>query len=137
MKKILFLCIALAAAATGFSQARFGIKGGVNLANQKVSVEVMGFGVSQDGDGIVGFHLGGVAEFPMGRHFAFRPELLFTGKGANMNVSFDDEEEETSKAKIRPYYLELPLNLVYGYNLASGTRLFLGGGPSLAYRSFW
>jgi len=37
MKKILFLFAFLSISLTSFSQVRFGVKAGLNLANQKIS----------------------------------------------------------------------------------------------------
>lgn len=135
MKKLLILCAVTALSVTVFSQARFGIKGGLNLANQKLKVSFMGQSADQSGDGIVAFHIGGVAEIPIAQHFAFRPELLLSGKGTN----FDGEDPDTGepiKAKFRPFYLELPLNVVYAHETATGLKLYAGAGPSIGYGIF-
>lgn len=134
MKQLLLLCTAMAVSATVFSQTRFGIKGGVNFANQKIKVSYMGESADQSGDGIVNFHVGGVAEIPIARNFAFRPELLLTGKGSNFEGTDDDDNPVT--AELRPFYLELPLNLVYVYEFPTGARFFGGAGPSIAYGIF-
>ena len=134
MKKFLFLCTAIAVSTTVFSQARFGIKGGVNLANQNIKVSFMGQSADQSGDGILGFHIGGVAEVPISPRIAFRPELLLSGKGSDFEGTDDDDNPIT--AKIRPFYLELPLNVVYTHEFPTGLRLYGGGGPSIAYGIF-
>lgn len=135
MKKFLFLCVAITVTSTVFSQARFGIKGGLNLANQKIKVSAMGQSYDQSGDGILSFHIGGVAEIPIATNFAFRPELLLSGKGSNMTVENPDTEEE-STGKFRPFYLELPLNFVYTHEFTTGLRFYGGAGPSIAYGLF-
>jgi hypothetical protein len=135
MKKFLFLCTAIAVSTTVFSQARFGIKGGLNLANQKLSASLMGQKFDQSGDGIVSFHVGGVAEIPIAPNFAFRPELLISGKGCDMTVIDPDTEEETT-GKFRPFYLEVPLNFVYKHEFPSGLGFYGGAGPSIAYGLF-
>ena len=135
MKRILFFLLACCIATVSFGQARFGLKAGANFANQKVSMNVMGANYSENGDGIVSFHIGGVAEIPLGKHFAFRPELLLSGKGADMAAQ-EDPGSERYTAKIRPYYLELPLNIVYKHKFPSDLSLFGGAGPSLAYGLF-
>lgn len=135
MKKLLFLCTALAVSVTVFSQVRFGIKGGLNLANQKLKASYMGQSASQSGDGIVAFHIGGVAEIPIAQNFAFRPELLLSGKGTNMQGE-DPNTGDPIDAKFRPFYLELPLNFVYAHELPTGLRLYGGAGPSVAYGIF-
>lgn len=135
MKKLLFLCAAIAASTASFSQARFGIKGGLSLPNQKVKVSLMGQSGSRTGDGIISFHLGGVAEIPIARNFAFRPELLLVGKGTNIDTE-DPNTGDPIEAKFRPFYLELPLNLTYVHEFPTGIRFFGGAGPSLAYGVF-
>jgi hypothetical protein len=134
MKKLLFLCAAFALSITVFSQARFGIKGGANFANQKIKVSLMGQDFDQSGDGIVSFHIGGVAEVPIAQNFAFRPELLLSGKG--MNFEGEDDNGDPVEAKIRPFYLELPLNVVYTHEFPTGLRFYGGAGPSIAYGLF-
>jgi hypothetical protein len=134
MKKLLFLTAAIVASVAVFSQVRFGVKGGLNLANQKVKVSLLGESISRTGDGIVSFHVGGVAEIPITQSFAFRPELLLSGKGTNL----DAEEDSTGnpvEAKFRPFYLELPLNFVYVHEFPT-LRFFTGFGPSIAYGIF-
>lgn len=134
MKKILLLCTVFAVSITVFSQPRFGIKGGLNLANQKIKLSVMGQDFDQSGDAILSFHIGGVAEIPITSYFSFRPELLLSGKG--MNFTGEDDNGDPLEAKIRPFYLELPLNFVYTYETPTGLRLFGGVGPSIAYGLF-
>jgi hypothetical protein len=135
MKKFLFLITAIAVSTTVFSQVRFGIKGGLNMANQKIKVSLMGQSYDQTGDGIVSFHVGGVAEIPIARNFAFRPELLLSGKGMNLDAE-DPDTEEPFTAKIRPFYLEVPLNVVYTHEFPAGLRFYGGAGPSIAYGLF-
>jgi hypothetical protein len=135
MKKLLFLCTALAVSVTVFSQVRFGIKAGANLANQKIKASFMGESAKQSGDGIVSFHIGGVAEIPIAQNFAFRPELLLSGKGANMDGE-DPNTGDPIKAEFRPFYLEVPLNFVYAYESPTGLRVFGGAGPSIGYGIF-
>jgi hypothetical protein len=135
MKKGLLLLFVFVGAATIVSaQARFGIKAGINVANQNVKLSYMGFTADQDGKAIVGFHVGGIAEVPLGTSFAFRPELILSGKGSNFTST--DDDGNTGTAKIRPYYLELPLNIVYRHSFPTGVKLYGGAGPSLAYGIF-
>jgi len=134
MKKITLLLLTVSIATGVTAQARFGIKAGVNIANQNVKLTYLGFSGDQNGDAIAGFHIGGVAEIPLGSNFSFRPELLLSGKGSNFKSVQDDSA--TATAKIRPWYLELPLNIVYHHALHSGTKLYGGAGPSLAYGLF-
>lgn len=135
MKKILLICIAVSTALAASTQTRFGIKGGLNLASERLTVSQMGFSVSKESDVMAGFHLGGVMEIPVAPHFSFRPELLLSAKGGNFDGSFADSTG-TQKVKMRPFYLELPLNMVYHYTWPTGLKFYGGAGPSIAYGIF-
>ena len=86
MKKIIL--VATAFFAFGFTNAqetKFGVKGGLNLANL----------TSSDGaKSLVGFNIGGFAEIKLDEKFAIQPELLYSGQGAkfqdvgNFNLNY-------------------------------------------------
>lgn len=133
MKKLLFLCTAIAVTTTVFSQVRLGIKGGVNFANQKIKASFMGQSAKESGDGIISFHIGGVAEIPLSPKFAFRPELLISGKGANFDGNLNGDP---GTVKMRPYYLEIPLNLAFTHDFPSGEHFYAGAGPSIGVGLF-
>jgi hypothetical protein len=135
MKKFLFLCTAIAVSTTVFSQqARFGIKGGVNLANQKIKASIPGMGSgSENGDGIVSFHIGGVAEIPFSPRFSFRPELLLSGKGTDLDGNLNGTP---GTAKFRPFYIEVPLNVVFTHDFPDGIHFYAGAGPSVGFGVF-
>ena len=75
MKKIIVIVLALFAVSTAYSQARFGVKGGVNISTYTVKYD--GKKVDDAFKAGVGFHVGGVAELSLGDMFAVQPELLF------------------------------------------------------------
>jgi hypothetical protein len=134
MKKIfLFTCILLSAIA-GFSQVHYGIKGGLNIANEVLSVEDNGVKISESGSTIASFHIGFFADIPVSKNVHFAPELLFSGKGSNFNSTNNNGDPD--KVKLRPYYLDIPLNILYTHNLSKGASLFLGAGPQFGYGLF-
>ncbi|HLK28420.1 MAG TPA: porin family protein [Puia sp.] len=136
MKKTFLFTLLLAVAVVGFSQVRFGIKGGLNLAGQLLHVKTMGIDVSESGKTIPSFHIGFFGDIPLSENVKFDPEILFNGKGANFNA-LDNNGGNTETAKVRPYYLNVPLNLLYYHKLKSGnTALFIGGGPDFGYGLF-
>ncbi|NII28272.1 PorT family protein [Pseudoflavitalea sp. X16] len=135
MKKILLLLLAVSSIALVSAQTpRFGIKAGINIANQNVKLTYMGMSADQNGDAIVGFHIGGVADIPLSPQFSFRPELLLSGKGSKFNGTDDDGNR--TEAEIRPYYLEVPLNFVYRHTFPTQLQFFGGFGPSIGYGIF-
>jgi len=114
---------------------RFGLRGGLNIANQKVTVSVLGQKASQSGDAIPSFHIGGMGEIQLSDIFFIQPSLLLSGKG--MNYSTQDDQGNDVNAKIRPFYLELPINLVVKTQLPNSNLMVYGGaGPSLGYGIF-
>ncbi len=135
MKKFYCFMLAVCAVSALHAQVRFGVKGGLNIANEKISLNYMGTKLSKSGDAIPSFHIGGVVEVPISKHFSFRPELLLSGKGSDLDAMMSGSST-TSKAKVRPYYLELPLNVVYRHQFPSHLTFFGGVGPSLAYGIF-
>jgi len=133
MKKILLLAALAVSAQALFAQGRFGLRAGVNFANQKIKVNAFGQNVSQTGDGIVSFHIGGTGEFPLAENIFVQPSLILTGKGMNFNGT--DDMGNDVKAKIRPFYLELPVNLIYKYPLDNFS-IFGGAGVAPAFGLF-
>ena len=70
---------------------RFGLRGGLNIANQKVTVSVLGQKASQSGDAIPSFHIGGMGEIQLSDIFFIQPSLLLSGKGMNYSTKMTRE----------------------------------------------
>lgn len=97
MKKLVFVAIATFGLilSANAQYAKFGAKGGLNLAN--VSGDD-----AEDTNMRTTFHVGGVFEFMLSDKFSFQPELLYSAQG----YTFEEEElEGTTKID----YLNLPL----------------------------
>ena len=139
MKKIITLCVSLAVFTAAHSQFRLGVKGGLNLANEKFKVSMMGTGGSKTGDMIASYQVGLISDVQLTNAFHFRPELILSSKGTNMSgLDFDTDGSgtgEEGKAKLRPTYVELPLNFVYYYK-GKGANIYIGGGPALSFGAF-
>jgi hypothetical protein len=130
--KSLFLCTFLVLSTIiGFSQTIFGIKGGLNLANQRLHVTGDGGSAGNGGSNIVSFQVGGFADIPLSTNFSFNPELLLSGEGSNFN---DDVTGEALRPRM--YYLRVPLNLNYVSVLPSGAKFFIGAGPDFGFGLF-
>lgn len=83
MKKIILS--AMAVFAFGFTNAqetKFGLKGGLNIANQKFEAQ----GNSMTANSIVGFQVGGFAEIKVAEKFAIQPEVLFSTEGSKLKA---------------------------------------------------
>ena len=112
MKKLLLLtAIAVLTFSTSQAQLALGAKAGANFAS-----------FSGDGaeglDGLTSFHVGAVANFPLGEMIALQPEVLFSSQGAS-------ESFEGIDAKIKLTYVNIPV--MVDVNIAEG--LSLQGGP--------
>lgn len=111
MKKILLT--AFAVAAFGVAQAQeemsFGAKAGLNIAN-------LGGDAETDGS-LMGFHVGGVAEFPISENFSVQPEVLYSMQGAK--YEFLGEE-----ADLKLSYINVPI--LAKYYIMEGLSLEVG-----------
>ncbi|WP_026714989.1 porin family protein [Flavobacterium daejeonense] len=87
MKKVVLSAIAVFVfGITNAQDTKFGIKGGVNFANQKFEAS----GSSMTANSIVGVQIGGLIEAKINDKFAIQPELLFSTEGSKLKA--DGEE---------------------------------------------
>ena len=103
------------------------LQGGLNLANVSVTDD----GHVDDAKTLTSFHAGIVGDIPLGSLLSFQPGLFFTGKGTE-STSGDPSSLTYFKATTNPYYIEMPLNLVFKTPQANGPRFFAGAGPYIA-----
>lgn len=121
MKKLLLVLVIAVSAFTVNAQVQFGVKAGVNFANQKYTYG----GVSVSPKSLLGFHAGVIANFGVGDKFIIQPGLLFSQKGAKIDengVTYTDTYN----------YLDIPINGVYKID-AGSVKILLNAGPSLSY----
>jgi hypothetical protein len=122
MKKIILFFVVLASSYNLFAQdLRIGVKGGLNLANQKINSGSF----SSKGTTIASFHAGFVLDIPLTERLYAQPQLLLTGKGSK-DFGFI----------FRPYYVELPLNIIYKYEINNGLKIYGGLGPGIGLGIF-
>lgn len=110
MKKLLQISIILmvvSISTQSFAQLRYGPKVGVNFATQKL---VFDGKTDNDVKTLVSFAIGGIADYAFSESLSFQPGLLFTEKGF---VYKDDDYKFSTKI----YYFEIPLNVVYKYDI--------------------
>src|SRR6266536_3188956 len=120
--KVLFIALSTTVFALGAKaqdKTTFGVRAGVNFQNLN--------GKDDEGHDLdykmkTGFNIGVNAEVPIAPDFYVQPGVLFSTKGAKMEITgFDD-------AKINLSYVEIPINLLYKPTLGAG-KLLLGFGP--------
>ncbi|WP_294822418.1 porin family protein [uncultured Flavobacterium sp.] len=116
MKKILLSAVAVMAfgAAAQAQEMKFGVKAGLNIANQGSDAETEG--------SRMGLHIGGVAEFKLSENFSIQPELLYSMMGSKVNTITEDLTVEEVDNKLD--YLTLPVLAKYyimeGLSLEAG-----------------
>lgn len=113
---LVFSVVALSSAQESNS---FGIKGGVNFSN--LYTEDV-----DDRNILFGFNAGLVAVLPFSDFLAVQPEILFSGKGAELKYNNAFVE---GKAKFRLNYIEVPVLL--RVNLTNNFSIQVG--PYIAY----
>ncbi|HVG12860.1 MAG TPA: porin family protein [Flavisolibacter sp.] len=109
--------------AQGSSQLRAGI----NLAN----VSVNDNGRVDDANSLTSFQVGFVGDVPLaGKFISLQPGVLFTGKGSKLQRG-TATENGYFKQTSNPYYIEVPVNLVFKAPIGGDNRFFIGAGPYL------
>ncbi|WP_418263613.1 porin family protein [Flavobacterium faecale] len=119
MKKTIALTLLLVGF-TSLTQAqsiRFGVKGGINYANQNGTDISRSFGDYNSTDAITSYHAGLVAEFKLFENLAIQPELLYSTQGAtykNAVEEFKNELGYISIPVVAKIYLSKSLSLEAG-----------------------
>lgn len=112
MKKAKCLFVALlsvagmsfAQAQANFGEFKWGLKGGVNFASMN------NLGIVEKDKTFVGPTGGGFCKIPLKHFVSIRPELLFSMKGATLDVP-TDVIGLRDRGRIRTGYVEVPLSL--------------------------
>jgi hypothetical protein len=134
MKKFFFCTLVLLFTTVCFGQVRYGIKGGLNIANEELSASQGGATASESGNSIPSFHIGGFAEIPISPNYSFVPEILLSGKGSDFPGT--DNLGNSTTVSFRPYYLDIPLDFVYNKKIQGGATFFIGAGPEFSIGLF-
>lgn len=121
MKKLLLVSVIVLFALTINAQVKFGLKAGLNIANQKFTSS----GITISGDSKIGFMAGAFLEAGS-PNFVFQPGVLFSQKGMKMS-------QGGSTAKLTLNYLDVPLNLVYKINASEDVKVLLLAGPTISF----
>lgn len=102
------------------------LKGGVNLAN----ISITNDGDVDENRSLVSFHIGLSGDVKLTSLLYLQPGIFFTGKGSKTE-SGDPNGNTWFRATSNPYYVELPVNLVFK-TPGKELRFFAGAGPYLA-----
>lgn len=127
MKKflsVMMVAMALMFASNANAQVKFGLKGGMNIT--KLSFDSQCFNSSNK----VGFFIGPMVKITVPLvGLSFDAAALYDQKEAE--VSYTGDTGGTSKVKMR--YVDIPVNVRYGWGLSSVANIFLFAGPQWSY----
>ena len=115
--KCCWVLIALFVFVSANAQIRFGVKGGVNIANATFNKDVYKL------DNVTGFHIGPVIDG------AFGPG----GVGIDAAILFSRKGFRTEPETVRNDFLEVPINLKFKFGLPL-VNPYLAFGPYLSFR---
>ena len=127
-KKLIFslaalMCFAITAGAQKSSAI---LRGGVNLAN----VSVTDNGGIDDAKMLTSFQVGVIGDLNITSFLALQPGIVFTGKGSKTQRG-NEGDDNFFRATSNPYYVEVPVNLVFKTPTGS-SNFFIGAGPYIA-----
>lgn len=117
MKKIILITVIFLGLSMNLQAQflKFGIKGGVNIANQNGSNIIIN-STNYKTSEITNYHVGLVAEMKLVNSFAIQPELLYTTHGANYKNAVEDFENQLGYISI-PLMAKIKLNKVISLEL--------------------
>ena len=128
-KKIVIFSLALIGLFTSSVHAQKSsaiLRGGLNLANVSINDD----GGIDDAKTLTSFQVGIIGDLKLLPILSLQPGLIFTGKGTKTH-SGDENDATWYHATSNPYYLELPVNLVFK-TPTGPVKFFAGAGPYIA-----
>ena len=126
MKKILSIIAVSVAllAAPASAQVKFGVRGGANLVNMKLSGNVVN---NLQKDNRAGFYIGPTVKFT----------VPIVGLSVDASALYDQRSTEVTNEgetqSIISRQLAIPVNVRYGWGLGSVADIFLFAGPQVAF----
>lgn len=126
--KVLSLAVVcLVIAGTAQAQKSTAIlRGGVNLANISISDN----GNVDDNKTLTSFQVGLIGDLYLTSFLSLQPGIVFTGKGSKTQSGSTDDATYF-RATTNPYYVEVPVNLVFK-TPTGPVKFFAGAGPYIA-----
>ncbi len=113
---------------TNVNAQLFYVQGGVNLAN----ITTTKSGSTEKNNIHPTFNVGLLGRFGLSKEIDLESGLLFSGKGSKADTYFNGGNDYV-KSVFNPYYLEVPLNLVFSIPMnKKSTELFFNAGPYMA-----
>ncbi|CAN5315546.1 hypothetical protein BH09BAC2_BH09BAC2_06160 [soil metagenome] len=124
-----FAAAILIAGSTLNASAQTYIQGGLNLAN----ITKTATGHTEKNNMLTTFNAGILTRFNLSTPVDLESGILFTGHGSKAESYFGTGTDNNYvKTKFNPYYLELPLNVVFRFPATKTTNIFAHVGPYAA-----
>ena len=124
----MIFCLCLLSLSVSFVHAQKSsaiLRGGVNLANVSINDD----GGIDDAKTLTSFQVGIIGDVKLLPVLYLQPGLIFTGKGTKTQ-SGTEGSANWYRASTNPYYLEVPVNLVFK-TPTGPVKFFAGAGPYL------
>lgn len=132
MRKVLFIIAFFAVVLSVNAQVKFGVKAGFNAST------ISGLDVADEGETAKvnyrpGFHVGVMAQYMMSENFGLESGLYYTALGANVKYTYDSDVSSSVDLKVSPSYLQLPVSLLYKFNVGQDLYLYPSLGLYVGY----
>ena len=125
MKKVLPLLAIIFISYTTNAQKIY-VQAGANFANITNSKS----GNVEKNNVLTTLNAGLIGNFKLSSVVSLSPGLLFSGKGSKTKTTFTDNSYVSTK--FNPYYIELPIDLVFNLPLDIKNKISLSAGPYIA-----
>ena len=118
MKKFFTLVVLLATMTVAAqAQVQFGVKGGLNLTNMKLSNDIV------DKSNQAGFFIGPTVKFT----------LPVVGLGIDAAALYDQRSAKVDDETLKQQSIQIPVNLRYGIGLGSTASVYIFAGPQFGF----
>jgi hypothetical protein len=125
--KFLFLSTVFFTTATAVKAQSGQLRAGINLAN----VSVNSNGRVADANQLTSFQVGIIGDVALaGGAVSLQPGLIYTGKGSKIQNG-EPGQIGYFKQTSNPFYIEVPVNIVFKAPIGGENKFFAGGGPYL------
>jgi hypothetical protein len=114
---LLSISLVLIFSTFSYSQVRFGVKSGINIATMK--------DINNHPKNRLGWYGGGFANIHIHKKIVLQPELFFSGKGYKYIGNLNENEKSSSRINY------LTGSVLLGYKIDNKTSMFLG--PEVGY----
>lgn len=123
------VAVALMVAMPSQAQVKFGLKGGVNVTNMKLSSDVL------DKSNNAGFYIGPTLKFTLPIvGLGIDASALYDQRSVDVTMDEGNEQITRETRTLRQKQIAVPINLRYGLGLGSTASIFAYAGPQFGFK---